>query len=519
MSGRPRAAHDPGGAPAAQGARGARGAWSATLLALLAYFFVRLRADLSNSSLFSLVTSTFPYARDLTTVSSALTSLAILTAAAYRPALLGRRGLNAITAVLALTGFLSMVADFSLRTAWLAVAGSAVTGVGMSWLGMAALVACCTLPASRVVVGVPLAMAASKLVSSLVTLGVGQAGAGGAGEAIGGAAALGPAQTAGVVLMAVAILGSAGCSLPASQKALGLVAAGPARADASILHPSSYLPLTSTLFVSLFLLKTANGFEMRFQTPGADVVSSVVSLVLLAALATLLLPATRRDDYRVYDNMFSAALLFVMLAFLLVPLGGHAWLAADFLAVSTPCINLLLDLLLISVARRNPLAAVGVVAFGSALGSLGTTLGANVGALVGAEGAGEQAYLLSAAMAGALLAYVLFAMRGFSFARTISGIEPVRGVVLPQSMATAGAEELLRAACGRLTADRRLSPREADVLELLARGRNNAYIQEALVVTRNTVKSHIRHIYTKLDVHSQQELIDLVDRASREAVR
>lgn len=29
-------------------------------------------------------------------------------------------------------------------------------------------------------------------------------------------------------------------------------------------------------------------------------------------------------------------------------------------------------------------------------------------------------------------------------------------------------------------------------------------------MTRNTVKSYIKHIYQKLDVHSQQELIDLV---------
>ncbi|MFR1168502.1 MAG: hypothetical protein ACLSDQ_13530 [Adlercreutzia equolifaciens] len=28
----------------------------------------------------------------------------------------------------------------------------------------------------------------------------------------------------------------------------------------------------------------------------------------------------------------------------------------------------------------------------------------------------------------------------------------------------------------------------------------------------NTAKSHIRHIYVKTDVHSRQELIDLIDR-------
>jgi DNA-binding CsgD family transcriptional regulator len=30
-------------------------------------------------------------------------------------------------------------------------------------------------------------------------------------------------------------------------------------------------------------------------------------------------------------------------------------------------------------------------------------------------------------------------------------------------------------------------------------------------VSRNTVKTHVRNVYSKLDVHSQQELIDLVE--------
>ncbi len=58
-----------------------------------------------------------------------------------------------------------------------------------------------------------------------------------------------------------------------------------------------------------------------------------------------------------------------------------------------------------------------------------------------------------------------------------------------------------------------LTPREAEVLALLARGRTSPIIQEKLVVSQNTVRTHVRHIYAKLGVHSQQELINLVDEA------
>lgn len=57
-----------------------------------------------------------------------------------------------------------------------------------------------------------------------------------------------------------------------------------------------------------------------------------------------------------------------------------------------------------------------------------------------------------------------------------------------------------------------LSPRERDVFDLLVRGRSIDYIAQNLTISFNTAKSHIRHIYVKTDVHSRQELIDLIDR-------
>lgn len=50
-----------------------------------------------------------------------------------------------------------------------------------------------------------------------------------------------------------------------------------------------------------------------------------------------------------------------------------------------------------------------------------------------------------------------------------------------------------------------LTPREVEVLVLLARGRSNPEIAAQLVVSRKTVGSHIEHIYTKLGVSSRTE--------------
>ena len=56
-----------------------------------------------------------------------------------------------------------------------------------------------------------------------------------------------------------------------------------------------------------------------------------------------------------------------------------------------------------------------------------------------------------------------------------------------------------------------LSPRETDILKFLAKGRNAAYIQGKLTISPHTVKSHIYSIYRKLDIHSQQKLMDFVE--------
>ena len=66
--------------------------------------------------------------------------------------------------------------------------------------------------------------------------------------------------------------------------------------------------------------------------------------------------------------------------------------------------------------------------------------------------------------------------------------------------------------CRALASQYGLTPRELEVFQMLARGRDRAYIQEQLVVSRNTVKAHVKHIYAKLDIHSHQDLIDLVEK-------
>ena len=65
--------------------------------------------------------------------------------------------------------------------------------------------------------------------------------------------------------------------------------------------------------------------------------------------------------------------------------------------------------------------------------------------------------------------------------------------------------------CSRIAQACGLTAREEELLHYIAHGRSVAFIQDRLMLSRNTVKTHMDHIYTKLGVHSQQEIIDMVE--------
>lgn len=65
--------------------------------------------------------------------------------------------------------------------------------------------------------------------------------------------------------------------------------------------------------------------------------------------------------------------------------------------------------------------------------------------------------------------------------------------------------------CALVAVEYRLTPREHEVLVLLAYGRTLTIISRDLHIAHGTARTHIENIYRKLDVHKQQELIDLVE--------
>lgn len=56
-----------------------------------------------------------------------------------------------------------------------------------------------------------------------------------------------------------------------------------------------------------------------------------------------------------------------------------------------------------------------------------------------------------------------------------------------------------------------LTERETEVVRHLAQGRSKTAIGQKLYISENTVRTYVKNIYGKLDIHSKQELLDLLD--------
>ncbi|MEE8716846.1 MAG: helix-turn-helix transcriptional regulator [Coriobacteriales bacterium] len=457
-------------------------------LALFALFLSSLYIRLLNVALFPAMAAVAPFVRDASTACGIAANLLVVVTALRLPSALGVALRPALGPAVVTLGFASVAAGLALGGgvgAGLVAVGACVWAVGAAPVMLQVLDSLCDLGFRRLVVGIPLMGAAAYLAAFLLSVcpdGVTLAVA------------------AGCVLVAAALVRRSSVGIAR------LMADSPALDGAALLRPSSYLPLTSVLYVCMLLVSAADGFCQRFASVEGGPWGLPVAAAVLAALAAWNVGA--RDAGR-FDKLFSLVVIVVMAGFLTALLPAFEWLSTVLIDVGSGVATALFDLVMVCVAARNRRASPLVFAWGGAMSTLGAIMGANVGALVRAV-PGDAASLLVVAVAVATLAYVELGMGGFGFAETIEGISPDSGDVAPAAPERPGD---IDGACALVGRQYGLTPRESDVLALLARGRNGAHIEEELVLSHNTVKSYIKHVYAKLGVHSQQELIDMVEAA------
>lgn len=119
----------------------------------------------------------------------------------------------------------------------------------------------------------------------------------------------------------------------------------------------------------------------------------------------------------------------------------------------------------------------------------------------------QQEFVINVVAMAIMLAAVLF----FFFDRNNENHWESRAISDELENSNKPADLLYEKKCEAVIATYHLSPREAEVFNLLARGASNAKIERELYIAEGTVKAHTRHIYEKLGINNRKALVEFVE--------
>lgn len=262
------------------------------------------------------------------------------------------------------------------------------------------------------------------------------------------------------------------------------------------------------LLFCLLLVYIASGYSLTFNEIENAPVSTIAENVVLVAVL-LAVAASGKEDRAAgnEDRLFSLSALLIIAGFLVVPytIGVDTTAANTLLRAGRNCYSLLVWMILATLGRRNIFMLLPVMGAARAVTSFGTDIGAAFGHVSNGLVVSDPmvAMAITTAFVFGFIAFLWLGFRNFSFTDVILG---VRQVTAPQ---VGQVDDMLEAQCRIVAAEHDLTERETEILVLLARGRDGKFIADELVLSYNTVKTHIKHIYQKLDVHSRQEIIDM----------
>lgn len=265
----------------------------------------------------------------------------------------------------------------------------------------------------------------------------------------------------------------------------------------------SFSPLK--IAVAVVSLGAVHGFVQRYlnvsgTVPDTTIQSSLViagaAILLLVVYMVVVQPAA--EPFALYKPILpSFAIGLILLAIL--P-SEYAFVGNGLVLLAIYSVDMLVMLVSTDIAfrTRKPVAlCFGLALFGMRLGT--TIASASVYALT-----------ISSTLTAdtSFIAYSVCAMIVVAVGSLVFTQVDLMKLYRPQPMEHTG--EGVAANCKRISEACGLTPRESEVLGLLAAGRSGPYISGELCIAESTVKHHISSIYRKIGVYDRQSLMDVV---------
>ncbi|WP_162610976.1 helix-turn-helix transcriptional regulator [Gordonibacter sp. An230] len=225
--------------------------------------------------------------------------------------------------------------------------------------------------------------------------------------------------------------------------------------------------------------------------------SIIVGNTLAAMLILALLASGRQGDFQKALVMF-AGIMTVCYALSGLLIGADSGASSEpykiaqhcIILATQQCLSIALWFILLDIAQKthtSPFLACG-------LGLIATEAGRTAG-----TGIGMFAPLDPAALS--ILALLVLVPGMYFFATS----ERPKEVIV-------NAEDVLQRRLARIAKTAGLTARECEILKLWVTGHRLDYVAESLFISKNTVKTHLRHIYQKTQTSNKEELLVLFER-------
>lgn len=259
------------------------------------------------------------------------------------------------------------------------------------------------------------------------------------------------------------------------------------------------------LFALFAVYSFAYGLRQQQLAAGAGMHSSLSTALTMAALFAFVLLLSQRVGIGV---LYRSPLLLMVCGFLLIPAESlfGANVSSYLISMSYSLMTVLVSLLLYDISKRLGIAVVALASVKSVeqVFIIWGNDAANALAQLLPTGVHETAVTGLVAVLVLVATFILYSERELTSKWGVSLLES--GGLIERS----AEEERLEARCDEIAKRYRLSPREDEILRLIARGKTGPAIERELFIAEGTFKAHTRHIYEKMGINSRKQLRDII---------
>jgi DNA-binding CsgD family transcriptional regulator len=278
--------------------------------------------------------------------------------------------------------------------------------------------------------------------------------------------------------------------------------------------------MLAAILVFSATVSVVRGYCTQTSLPSATIINANIIMLLMVLMVLLLLLSgfcffKQMPLYKLYlFTMVGVALLLAVAALLHLD-NNYVSAIVGFL---NELFNLIAWCLLAFFVFERRAGAIMVFGFGLGALTAGALAGRTVGVLLLAELNTASLVIVFVALAFLILLFAVFIFSEKSYDRIFASVDEYRldlqslaFMAAPVDKSRSEQNRPWIEACRRTGERSSCTSREMEVLIQLSQGRSPETIAQRLNISLNTVRTHTRSIYGKLDIHSHQELVAIVE--------